>query len=713
MRYVGQRVLRVEDPRILTGRGKFVDDVTLPHMLHAAFVRSPFPHARILGIDIDAALAIPGVEAVFIGDDMRALTKPLTTAMPLGKWPEFYALATDKARFVGDPLAMVVAESRYLAEDACELVEIDYESLPPIACARDALDPSLPPIFDDLGDNIVTVDAPMVFGDVDAAFDGADRVIRATLCQHRVANVPMETRGAVADYDPASGELTFYASTQGPHGVRGQIAEIVGHPYERLRVLCNDVGGGFGLKGSVHREDFCLAVATKQLHRPVKWIEDRNEHLVASGHAREETIEAEIAVKRDGSVLGLRVKLTMDAGAYPNVPIMSAMYAQLIRMWLPGPYRIPAYQADSTVVSTNKATYVAYRGPWEMETWTRERLLDIVARELGLDPAEVRRKNMVDGDPDDRLTTGLSLAGVSSRKALERALELIGYERFRAEQTAARADGRFVGIGFATFIEAAPGPREVREMGGDFASERAKVALQPDGHVIVTTAQAPHGQSHETTLAQVAADELGVPIEHVRVVHGDTRQTPFSRIGTGGSRSAAWASGAVLFTTRQVKEQVLALASSMLEVSVEDLEIVDGRVTPKGVPNKSIALADVAQQALSNPTALPPGVEPGLQADHVFTGERISGSGWSGGTHACTVEVDLRTGKVRILRYVAVEDCGPVINPGIVEGQIRGGVAQGIGEVLYEHAAYDGDGKFSRRHVHGLPTAHERRDPSD
>jgi carbon-monoxide dehydrogenase large subunit len=500
----------------------------------------------------------------------------------------------------------------------------------------------------------------------------------------------METRGAVADYEPGTGELTYYAATQSPHGLRGTVAGLIGLPLHRTRVLVRDIGGSFGLKG-VHREDVALAAASKCLGRPVKWIEDRNEHLLASGQAREETVEVEAAVKDDGTVLGLRARLVMDQGAYPSFPFPAAMFTGLIGAMMPGPYRLQGYSFQSTVVTTNKCTYVAYRAPWEMETWVRERLLDLVAHELGLDPADVRRTNLVDGAADDRLLTGLSLAEVSSRESLERALALVDYPAWRAEQAEARAHGRYLGIGFATFIEAAPGPAEGRAGGGPFASEQAHARLEADGHLVVITAQQPHGQGHETTLAQVAADELGVPFEHVRVLHGDTHLTPFSLIGTGGSRAATWATGSVLASTRRVKEKVLAIAGELLEISPEDLEIDDGVITPRGTPHKALPLAQVAQAAYLG--ALPPGVDTTLAASERYTGEGITGSGWSGGTHLCTVEVDLETGVVRIVRYLVVEDCGKVINPAIVEGQIRGGVAQGIGEVLYERVAYDADGQ--------------------
>lgn len=694
MGFVGERVARVEDRRLLTGRGKFVDDVTLPRMLHAAFVRSPFAHARIAGIDTEAARAVPGVVAIFTGADLAAGCNPLTGLRTGPKWPTFRALPTDKARFVGDPVVMVVAESRYAAEDGCELVDVDYEPLEAVTGYDTALAPEAPVIFEELGDNIMQTNPPVTLGDVDRAFAEADHVVRATLRQHRVANVPLETRGGIADFDPGSGELTFTASTQTPHGLRLALAQTLDHPLERLRVLAHDVGGGFGLKGVVGREDFCIALASKRLGRPVKWIEDRNEHLLASGHAREEKIDAELALKADGTLLGLKATLVLDGGAYPAVPFACTIYPEMICAALPGPYRIQAYQYESTAVATNKATYVAYRGPWEMEVWARERLLDIAAHELGLDPAEIRRRNLVIGEPGDRIITGRGLAGITSRPCLDRALELVDYDRFRAEQEAARAQGRYLGIGFAVFMEAAPGPPELRGKGAPFGGEQARVTLQADGHLLVTTGQAPHGQGHETTLAQVAADEMGVPLEHVRVVHGDTRQTPFNLIGTGGSRAATWASGAVIVTTRRLKDNVLAIAALMLESSPDDLDIVDGVVRPKGVPDKGIPLAQVAKLAMMAPGMLPPGTDASLTAQERFDGAGITSSGWSGGAHVCTVEVDAATGQVHLLRYLVVEDCGRVINPDIVDGQICGGVAQGIGQVLYENATYDADGNF-------------------
>ncbi len=693
MRLVGANVPRVEDRRILTGRGHYVDDVQLPHMLHATFLRSPLAHARINGIDATAARQAPGVIAVYTGDNMKTISKAIKPVIEMGLTPEYYPLVTDKVFFVGDLVAMVVAESRQQAEDACELIEVDYDPLPPVISYEAALDPAVAPIFGDLDSNVLAT-SHMEGGDVEAAFAEADRVIDVELSQHRIANVPMETRGLVADYDGGSGQLTVHAATQSPQGLRLQLATTLGHPLDKVLVLTQDVGGAFGLKGNIFREDFCTCIATKQIGRPVKWIEDRNEHLLASGHAREEKISAQVAVTDAGDILGLKAELTMDQGAYPGLPFGASVFPAFITLLLPGPYKVKGYSCDAKVVTTNKCTYVAYRGPWAMETWTRERLIDIVAHELGLDPAEVRRRNFLEGAEEDRLITGLSVSGITSRYTLDRALELIDYVQVRKDQQVARDAGRCVGVGFATFIEAAPGPPEMRIGGGMFGGEQAKVRLEADGQVTVITAQSPHGQGHETTLAQVVADEMGVAMDQVRVVHGDTRLTPFSVVGTGGSRAATWASGAALINARKVKEKVLAIAAAQLEIANEDLEILDGMITPKGVPSKAVPLAQIAMQATLSPTLLPPGTDANLEANERFLGEGITGSGWSGGTHACVVEVDLGTGAVKIVRYVVVEDCGRVINPAIVDGQVRGGVAQGIGQVLYERAAYDDEGNF-------------------
>jgi carbon-monoxide dehydrogenase large subunit len=422
----------------------------------------------------------------------------------------------------------------------------------------------------------------------------------------------------------------------------------------------------------------------------VKWIETRTEHLLSSGHARDERITIQAAVRTDGTILALRVEMTMDQGAYPAFPFPAAIYTDMVGTLIPGPYRVRALSFAGTVVATNKCSYVAYRGPWEMETWVRERLIDIIARELDLDTVAVRRGNLVLGRDEDRMVTGLSLAKVSSRLSLERAVEVVDYQHLCADRDTARRSGRYLGIGLATYIEAAPGPPEYRQTGG---IERATARLEPDGRLTIVTAQAPHGQGHETTLAQVAAEELGLPITHVRVVHGDTRFTPFKLVATGGSGAGPYTTGAVMKSTRALRAKILAVASHLLEIDPGDLVCTDGAAVARGVPSRRMSLADIARTAYLAPKTLPADLDASLEESHAYSLESV-GSGWSGGTHVCVVEVDIETGRVEIQRWVVIEDCGRMINPTIVEGQIRGAIAQGIGEVLFERVLYDDEAQL-------------------
>ena len=696
LRLIGASVHRVEDQRILRGRGHYIGDLHLPGMLHAAFVRSPHAHARITRIDTSAARAVPGVVAVFTAEDIEKVTHPIANQPAPGhKSPPIYGLTRDKVRLVGDVVAIVVAENRYIAEDARDLVEVDYESLPVVASIAHALDASRPPLFDELGDN-VAFDLPQTWGDVDSAFAQADRVIKHTFRQHRYANVPMEGRGAVAAYDTGTGQLTYHTANQAPQVFRMLLSHATGVPVHQLRVVnAQDIGGAFGSKAQVYREDLALLAATKILGRPVKWIEDRQENLTASGQAREEDVTVEAAVKNDGTLLGLRIDMVMDQGAYPTPPNAANLMGLIARTMLPGPYRLKNYAFRLRVVFSNKASYVPYRGPWAVETWVRERILDIIGRELGIDPVEVRRKNLLDqSDLPTAMATGPDITQLTQRQAMERALELIGYASFDEEQKRARDAGRWLGLGVANLMEFAPGPANFFPSVGmpSAVPEQARVRLEIDGHVTVFTAQAPHGQSHETTLAQVAADEMGVSLDWVRVVHGDTASSPFSLIGTGGSRSSSVAVGATRFATRRVKDKVLRIAAGMLEVSKDDLELVGGNVRVKGAPDRLVPLGGVATAAYMAPHLLPPGDEIGVEETSSYDGG--NGGGWAYATHACIVEVDRETGQTAIKRYVVVEDCGELINPAIVDGQIRGGIAQGIGAVLLEKSAYDADGQF-------------------
>jgi len=692
---IGSSVKRVEDKRILTGNGRYVADVTVPGMAHAAFLRSPFPHARILSVDASAAREVPGVLAVYTGADLAAIARPLAQLAPTPGQvaPPYDALATDKVRLVGDPVAIVVAEDRYIAEDARQLIDVDYEPLDPVADIDQALDPASARVWEE-GESNVVFTAEHHYGDAAAAFARADRVVTETFRQHRIANMPMETRGAVAEVNPASGEMVYHAATQSPHLLRMILSATIGQPAHLLRVVAGDVGGAFGTKGLVYKEDVALAAVAKHLGRSVRWIEDRNEHLLTGGQAREENVTVEAAVRNDGTILALRVHLVMDQGAYPGIPFSAPLFTNIIRVMLPGPYRLEGYDFDASVVATNKGTYVAYRGPWEVETWARERMMDVIARELGMDRVELRLKNMV--GPDELpvpMITGPTLdVRMSAKRTLEEAVARAGYPDWVEEQRRAREEGRIVGLGIATYIEAAPGPPDYSAAIG-FASgrEQARVKIELDGSVTVITAQAPHGQGHETTLAQVAADTLGVAFESVRVVHGDTNVTPFSLIGTGGSRSAAMAGGAVTVAAREVRARILGIASALLETPVADLELADGVVSVKGAPQVAVPLAQIATVGQMAPQMLPPGTESRLDCEGEWTGGE---GGWAQSTHVCWVEIDPLSGRVRIPRYLVAEDCGEIINPAIVDGQVRGGIAQGIGAVLYERSAYDEWGQF-------------------
>jgi carbon-monoxide dehydrogenase large subunit len=764
---VGSRVRRVEDRRLLTGKGQYIDDVTVPDMAHAAFLRSVYPHAYVNGISTAEAQRLPGVYAVFTGADMVRLTNPFLGMLALdGLYePIFYALAVDRVRMVGDPVAIVVAESRHVAEDACELIDVDYEPIEAIATIEQALDPARPAIWPRARGNVVYRDTKS-YGDVETAFSAADRVITERFFQHRQSNQPMEPRGSLAEIDPATGHVTFHSATQSIHTLKWSLGMLCGkarvwdsikelatnrdkpkrfvqgaRAYLRTkpelmavarqmmpamlkqnarepkrlvhltqamlgllakdrgqlpRVVVGDIGGAFGSKTVVSREDVALCAAAMDLGRSVKWIEDRSENLAVGGQAREESVELAVAVKNDGTVLGMRAKLTMDGGAYPGFPYGTPMFAQLIRVMIPGPYRWKAMQFDSCVTASNKATYVAYRGPWAVETWVRERILDIIARKLGLSPAEIRLRNIIGPDelPTSMITGPQLDVRMSARHTLEKAIEVAGVAGWDAAQKQGRDEGRVLGLGLATFIEAAPGPPGyfnfvVPGFASMVSAEPAYTVLETDGSVTIITQQVPHGQGHETTLAQIAADELCVPVDAVRVRYGDTGVAPFSLMGTGGSRSAAMAGGVVTVGARELRRRIMDLAADLLEAAPDDLVIENGMVHVAGSPTIDVSFAAVAAEAVRRGTSAPKG-----EAIRISSEWDGGAGGWTQATHVCFVEVDLDTGQVVIPRYVVVEDCGELINPAIVDGQIRGGIAQGIGAVLYEKAFYDEHAQF-------------------
>ena len=682
-RFVGQAIRRREDPRLLTGHGSYVDDVELPGLLHAAFVRSDLARGRIVGLDVEAARALPGVVAVFTAADLNPGHGSMQPTMfqsdpPLSPCAPLRPLAEDDVRFVGDPLALVVAESRYLAEDAGELVEVDYEPLPPVVDARQAAD-SAELVHPELGSNVAQRAESPPDPELDAAFESAAHVVTQTLVQHRHTNVPMETRGVVASYTPATGELGVWISTQNPHEVRQTAARFLGVPEQRIRVQGADVGGGFGQKYFAPRDELTVIAAAHRLGRAVKWIEDRRENLLASNHARADRVTVRLALDADGHLLAAHLDHVEDCGAYPVGG--TGGIGPFAAMLFPGPYRIPRLGFRSTGVWTNTCGRGAYRGPWMLETVAREEMMDLAARAIGMDPLELRRRNCLRTDELPYATAGgMVLEHVTPSETLEQAVDLVGYDAVRAEQ-AAHPD-RLVGVGIGLYVE----PTSMAS--GNLGVETATVRVLPSGTVTVHLGTGSHGQSVETTMAQVVAEYLGVELDDVVIVQGDTARAPFGG-GTGGSRTAVVAGGAARDASLVVRDKACQIAAHLLEAAPEDLDVEGGRITVRGTPTRGVALADVARVAMNAPLELPPGVAPGLEATVSYQAPPIT---WSNACHACTVAVDPDTGIVEVLRYVVSEDCGVMINPMVVEGQIAGGVVQGIGGVLYEHFVYDDDG---------------------
>lgn len=710
MRFTGASVPRREDPRLLAGAGRFVDDIDQPGLLEAVFVRSPVAHGRLIEVEADNARATEGVVAVLTAEDLAECCSPMGLGMtgPLIV-PAHLPLADTKVRFDGDPVAVVIATSRAAAEDGADAVEVDIEPLPPVTNAA-AMGEHAAAVWDEAPDNVLWSGGE-VWGDPDEAFASAAHVISETLIQHRHTCVPLETRGGVADFDPSTGSLRYEVSHQNPHALRVHLAAILGLPASQIRIICDSIGGSFGLKSNPTREDVAVCAATRLLGQPVRWVEDRAENLVAGGHAREEQVSVEAALDENGVVIGLRADLVMDHGAYPFLNLPLSLFANIIKVLLPGTLRVRHYQFRGSVVATNKASFVAYRGPWEIECWVRERLMDLIARRLGLDPLEVRRRNYMGDDQfPGAMLTGPTLDFMTINQTLDRAVELADYHGFRSAQVEARSEGRYLGIGLCTYLEPGPGPTNYGEALGftyeQRSMQRARVKLEPDGSVTAFTSQQPHGQSHETTLSQVVADELGVPIDNVRVVCGDTDQVPFNMVGTGGSRAATLGAGAAQGAARIVRHKLLAVVAALLEANPDDLEIVDGVVAVRGSPDRSKTVAEVARLSYMAPFTLDEALGDGFDASFDF---ETPAGGWTQSTHVCWVELDPGTGLVTVPRYLVVEDCGEMINPAVVEGQIRGGVAQGIGSVLLERIVYDDSGQCTTSTFmdYLLPTAAE------
>ncbi len=689
---IGARVKRREDPRLITGHATYVDDIRLVNMLYMEVLRSPHAHARLQGIDVGRALALPGVVAVFTGQEVQRLTPPLPVAagIPDLKVPEHYPLAVDKVRFAGEGVAAVVAVDRYLARDALDLIQVEYEPLPAVVDPEKAMEPGAPLLHEPFGDNIAY---RLSLGEVDAALREADLVIRQRMENQRLIPNPMETRGVVAHYQPGEDRLTLWMSTQAPHLLRTQLAALLKMPENRVRVVAPEVGGAFGSKLNVYAEEVLAAVLARRLGRPIKWVETRRENMVATSHGRGQIAYLEAGVRGDGTVTALRLRIIADLGAHhhiltPIAPIQTAMM-------MTGCYGIRAAAVEIIGVFTNKTPVDPYRGFYRAEaTYYIERLMDLVARELNMDPVEVRRRNFIQAHQFPYTTPfGHVYDSGNYELALNRALERLGYQQFRQEQERLRRQGRYLGFGLSTYVWRANYPSAVIQPGMQFIPggwESATVRVEPTGQVMVLTGTSPHGQGIETTLAQIVADELGVSMEDVRVVHGDTEAVQYG-MGSMGSRSLVVGGSALLLALQKVKEKALRIAAHAMEAQPQDMVYGEGRIYVKGFPERAMTIQEVANLAYCAVVNLPPGTEPGLEAIGHFDPPNFTSPF---GTHICIAEVDIDTGEVKIRRYIAVDDCGRVINPLVVEGQVHGGIAQGVGQALLEGAVYGQEGQL-------------------
>ena len=700
-RYAGTRVPRVEDNRLLTGRGTFVDDVTRPGMLHACFVRSPFARARINGIDTGAALALPGVRAVFTAADLNPDVKEAWHAVAGKDIPDTPRppLASAEVKFVGDPVALVVADSRYIAEDATELVEVHYEPLPAIADFTKAVNSDVI-VHEAYPDNVA---GGMGGAPADEEiFATSAHVAEASVYQQIYAPVPMETRGMVVEWDASSEELTVWASTQTPHELRAFAARLLGIPAQGVRVIMRDTGGGFGQKVVPMREDMCILLAARKVPFALKWIEDRRENLMSAGQARHVDGKARMAFDDEGNILAADIDFLQDVGAYPTpYPVLTTA---AIGMFFPGPYRVPKASFNYKTVFSNTAGLAAYRGPWQYETLTREILLDIAARKMDMDPVELRRRNILRGDEMPYFNpNGMPYDHVAPADTFEQAVKILDHEGFRREQREALGQGRYIGLGFSAYIEPTGAAT------GHLATEGATIRMEPTGKINVYVNGGSTGNSIETTVVQLTADALGADIEDVATIQGDTAVTPYGA-GTQGSRSGPMTAGAVNEAGTILRNQIVAMAAHRLGVEESEVELGGSRAYVRSDPagdSKSVSFADLAYRSYYEPQQLPPGMAATLEATARFTSQAMIH--WANATHACTCEVDVDTGHVTLTRYIVSEDVGAMINPNVVEGQIAGGTVQGIGGALLENIVYDDDGNpLSSTFVdYLLPTATE------
>jgi carbon-monoxide dehydrogenase large subunit len=702
--YIGSSVKRKEDPRLIRGEAKYLEDIQLPGLLHAAILRSQYAHARIRSINTEAAANHPGVVAVFTGQDFAELP-PLPCAWQAGgvknnaNTPR--VLEIDKVTFTGAGIAVVVAEDRYTAEDALALIEVDYEPLGVVVDAEKAVQAGAPQLHENAPNNICMEWECGDRGATDGALGAADVVVRQRLINQRLIPTPIETRGCIAQYLAAQEEFTVWMTSQAPHVMRLLMTAFVfGIPETKMRVLSPQVGGGFGAKIFLYPEYCLMAALARKLNQPVKWMETRRENYVATTHGRDHITDLEVGATRDGKITGLKVRTYANLGGTlstiaPGIP--TTLYGRL----LSGVYQIPHIYCHVTGVYTNTGMVDAYRGAGRPEaTYVVERAVDLVAAELGMDPAEVRRRNFIPSDafpyaPADNILRGLKYDSGNYEVALDRALANAGYAEFRQEQAEARKQGKYLGVGLSSYIEicgvapsawiGVPG-----EGWGAGLWESANVRVHLTGKVVATTGSQPHGQGHETTMAQIVADQLGISIDDVTVQHSDTLGTPFG-YGTYGSRSAAVGGVALYNSLQRIKEKAKKLAAHMLEAAPEDMVFEDGKLFVQGSPDQSKTIQEVALAAALG-YSLPAGMEPFLDDTAYYDAPNCT---YPFGTHICFVEVDAETGKVEIKRYVAVDDVGNVINPMIVDGQVHGGIVQGVGQAMWEGAVYDENGQLT------------------
>ncbi|SPF55386.1 aerobic-type carbon monoxide dehydrogenase, large subunit [Candidatus Sulfopaludibacter sp. SbA4] len=681
---VGKGIRRQEDPRLITGTAVYVDDIKMPGMHHAAIVRSPHAAARIAGINTEAALAHPGVVAVFTGADVKNLgAVPCASSLPGLRVPHHHLLAQDRVYYTGHPVAVVVATDRYVAADAASLVEVQYDPQPAVADPEKALAAGAPAVHPQWPDN-TSFTFHQEGGDTGQAFRDAEIVVKQRITSQRLIPTSIETRGVVAEWRPGEKSLTMFTSTQIPHLVRTLVAGILGMPENHLRVITPEVGGGFGSKLNVYAEEALMCYIAKEIGKPVKWVESRRENFQATIHGRGHVDYYELAAKRDGTMLGLKLKLIQDLGAYhqlltPAIPTLSVLM-------MPGLYKFKSISADIIGVFTNCVPTDAYRGAGRPEaTHGIERMVDILAAELHMDPAEIRFKNFVGKDEFPyATTTGLFYDSGNYALPLQNAMAQVDYAGLRQEQATARAAGKLMGIGLSTYGEiCAIGPSAAMPAGG---WESATVKIEPSGKVTVMTGASPHGQGEETTFAQIVADELGVDIDDVMVVHGDTAVVQYG-IGTFGSRGTAVGGAALFYALQELKAKIKKFGAMLL--GSDNVSLVGGSCVDDAT-GKSVSFAEMAVAAYHAKT-LPPNTQPGLVATYFWEPPNFT---FPFGAHIVVTDVDRETGRISIRRYVAVDDCGKIINPLLVAGQVHGGVAQGLGQALWEEAVYDEQGQL-------------------